>query len=473
MDDRIGNLSEMGFVDSGGALSGLDGQATGRLLTAAADVVLIVDKDDVIQDASFSNHELFAGGGRGWRGRALFEIVTSESEPKLKDLLESARNGRTGQPRQVNHPLPEADDLPVNYQATSLNDEGGVILFGRSAGQLASMQRRLMSSQLAMEREMAKLRSSENRYRALFQLSRAAQIMVDAASLRILDINDAAVSLLGKSTQKLQNKRVLSLFDDKDSSVLHKLLLASVDNQGNGSAKVRLASGDLLNLRIVTFKQDGDAHLLIYFLPVESGSSALPNTTETKVLNLVESMPDAFVATDAELNLITANRAFFDLLNISNVSEVEGAELDRFFERPSVDCKVLISNVQEHGAVRRFASTMKSRYGQAVNVEIAACQLSMNDENVMGFWIRPTNNIMLGTEVEQEGISRYNEQIANLVGHMSLKDIVRETTDMIERLCIETALELTKNNRASAAQMLGVSRQSLYTKLGGSKNDKS
>ena len=40
-----------------------------------------------------------------------------------------------------------------------------------------------------------------------------------------------------------------------------------------------------------------------------------------------------------------------------------------------------------------------------------------------------------------------------------------ETTDVIERLCIEAALELTRDNRASAAEMLGLSRQSLYVKL--------
>ncbi len=48
---------------------------------------------------------------------------------------------------------------------------------------------------------------------------------------------------------------------------------------------------------------------------------------------------------------------------------------------------------------------------------------------------------------------------------MSLRDLVRETTDVIEKLCIEAALELSKDNRASAAQMLGLSRQSFYAKL--------
>ena len=48
---------------------------------------------------------------------------------------------------------------------------------------------------------------------------------------------------------------------------------------------------------------------------------------------------------------------------------------------------------------------------------------------------------------------------------MPLKDLVRETTEVIERMCIEAALELTGDNRASAAEILGLSRQSLYVKL--------
>ena len=57
------------------------------------------------------------------------------------------------------------------------------------------------------------------------------------------------------------------------------------------------------------------------------------------------------------------------------------------------------------------------------------------------------------------------EQLTELIGRVPLKDLVREATDVIERLCIEAALDLTSDNRASAAEMLGLSRQSLYVKL--------
>jgi len=55
--------------------------------------------------------------------------------------------------------------------------------------------------------------------------------------------------------------------------------------------------------------------------------------------------------------------------------------------------------------------------------------------------------------------------VMDLVGSAPLKDIVAATTDVVEKMCIETAVELTDNNRVAAAEMLGLSRQSLYVKL--------
>ena len=62
-------------------------------------------------------------------------------------------------------------------------------------------------------------------------------------------------------------------------------------------------------------------------------------------------------------------------------------------------------------------------------------------------------------------LPRSVEQLTGLVGRLPLREIVGETTDLIERLCIEAALSMTRDHRASAAEMLGLSRQSLYVKL--------
>jgi DNA-binding NtrC family response regulator len=57
------------------------------------------------------------------------------------------------------------------------------------------------------------------------------------------------------------------------------------------------------------------------------------------------------------------------------------------------------------------------------------------------------------------------DEFTRLVGKLPLKELVRESTDLIERLCIEAALQMNGDNRANAAEMLGLSRQSLYIKL--------
>jgi len=119
--------------------------------------------------------------------------------------------------------------------------------------------------------------------------------------------------------------------------------------------------------------------------------------------------------------------------------------------------------LRESGSVRLFATSLRGEFGSVVDVEICAARAEMADEPLYGFLIR---NVESRIGARREGaLPRSVEQLTELVGRVPLKDLVRETTDVIERLCIEAALELTGDNRASAAEMLGLSRQSLYVKL--------
>jgi transcriptional regulator of acetoin/glycerol metabolism len=56
-------------------------------------------------------------------------------------------------------------------------------------------------------------------------------------------------------------------------------------------------------------------------------------------------------------------------------------------------------------------------------------------------------------------------EISRLVGAMPLKEITAHAAIAIEKDCIVTALDRTRGNRAAAAQLLGISRQTLYAKL--------
>jgi transcriptional regulator PpsR len=108
---------------------------------------------------------------------------------------------------------------------------------------------------------------------------------------------------------------------------------------------------------------------------------------------------------------------------------------------------------------------LRDDYGMSVDVEISAVAVPNGDPPCLGFMIRRVNRRLTASSIAKREMPRSVDQLSELVGRVPLKDLVREATDVIERLCIEAALELTKDNRASAAEMLGLSRQSLYVKL--------
>ena len=137
----------------------------------------------------------------------------------------------------------------------------------------------------------------------------------------------------------------------------------------------------------------------------------------------------------------------------------------RWLGRPGVDMRVLIGNLRQHRSVRLFATTLRGEYGSSCDVEVSAVSVVDGEEPGLGFIVR---NVGKRSGVDLKAtreLPRSAKELTELIGRVSLKELVRETTDVIERLCIESALQLTGDNRASAAEMLGLSRQSLYAKL--------
>ncbi len=145
--------------------------------------------------------------------------------------------------------------------------------------------------------------------------------------------------------------------------------------------------------------------------------------------------------------------------------QLRGESLERWLGRPGIDLNVLMANLRQHGSVRLFATTLRGEYGSTSEVEISAVAVSEGETPCLGFTIRNVGRRLAADVRSGRELPRSVEQLTELIGRVSLKDLVRETTDVIERLCIEAALELTGDNRASAAELLGLSRQSLYVKL--------
>lgn len=449
------------------SLGDLDAEAAATLVAAASDIALVVGPEGVIWDVALGSEELSVEACQGWVGQPWAQVVTAESRPKVEDLLREARSGAGPTWRHVNHPCPRGPDVPVLYSAVQVASRGVIVALGRELRTVASLQQRLVEAQWSMERNYARLRHMETLYRLLFRSSPEAVLIVDAATHKVVEANAAAAELLGDPPKRLADRSFPEGFDADSTQAIRQLLAGT--RAGGRVEEVRaqhVASRREFLVSASLFRRESSSLFLVRLSPMHAGATqATVTKTQSKLLKVVESAPDGFVVTDPEGRIIAVNRAFLDLTQLATEEQARGESLERWLGRPGVDLNVLIANLREHGSVRLFATTLRDEFGSSTEVELSAIAVQNGDQPCLGFTLRGVGQRPGADVGGSRELPRSMEQVTELVGRVPLKDLVRESTDLIERLCIEAALELTGDNRASAAEMLGLSRQSLYVKL--------
>jgi transcriptional regulator PpsR len=450
-------------------LTDLDSETASRLITVASDVALVVSDAEagVIRDVSFGSDELAVELSDKWVGKPWAETVTADSRAKVEALLRDSTGKGAPRWRMVNHRSAAGTDLPVLYAAIQMNSAGQVVAFGRSMQPMAVLQQQLVSTQQSMEREYLKLRQTEARHRLLFQVSSEAVIIVDAATRKIVEANPAAGKLLGEGAKRLVGRLFPEGFDEQSAQSLQGLMGAVRATGRTGDVSVRSADGAREFLTSASlFREERASFFLIRLTDLKAGRAATKTATQdSKVLEIVSSAPEGFVVTDPSGRILYANRAFLDLAQLATEEQSRNESLDRWLGRPGVDFNLLTAQLREHGSLRMFATQLRGEFGSSSDVEIYAVSVVDGEEPCFGFTIRDVGQRMTFERQGTRDKPRSVAQLTELVGRVPLKDLVRESTDMIEKLCIEAALEITGDNRASAAEILGLSRQSLYAKL--------
>jgi transcriptional regulator PpsR len=216
-----------------------------------------------------------------------------------------------------------------------------------------------------------------------------------------------------------------------------------------------------------SFLRQGDESRFLLRLSehTESSAGAAPGTSEKALQNAMQQAPDAIIVTDEDGRITVANKSFLELAQVINDEQVIGQLADRWLGRSSVDLSVLLTNLRRNQSVKLFSTTLQGSTGSTADVEISATCTGNGAGQHFTFFIRDVGRRVAAEHPTAAQLPRSIEQITKRVGRMPLKELVRESTDVIEALCIEEALTLTHDNRASAAELLGLSRQSLYAKL--------
>lgn len=455
------------FADPQSSFGAVDARTTAALLSAAADIALVIDPTGVIRDISMGGKDFQDFDRDHWVGRPWVDTVTSESRPKVASLLEGAKGDRRW--RQVNHPTDSGDDIPVLYSTMPVDSTTNLLAVGRDLRDVAALQQRLVEAQMAMERDYASLRNSETRYRMLFELSGEGVVIVKANTREILEANPASARLAATSAERLLGKTFPEQMQFQEEDLVLEMLAAvrSAGTADDVEVQSRL-TGNEVTLAASLFRQFDDSFFLIRMGTSRTyGPLSTTNDDPSRqILNALGEIPDGFVLTDLDGLVLFSNRAFADMLQVGNVNNIHGQPLEKWLGRPGVEIKVLISTLREHGSVRLFATQVQGDFGGSTDVEICAVAADTGDFPCLAFSIRDISQRI--RKVPRSGAVDLRDSVqplADLVGQVPLKQLVREASDVVERMCIEAALSITSDNRASAAEVLGLSRQSLYVKL--------
>lgn len=448
-------------------MAGLEANEAALLMSASADVSFVLSPDAVIIGKVLTSQDLGTEPFNAWPGRAWADVSTVESHPKIEQMLQEASLGLPLRWRQINHPVDGAPDIPVRYAVLKAGSKGQFVAIGREMRNIAAMQQKLLAAEQSIEQEYARLRHAETRYRLLMQVASEAIVVADARSGRVTEANAAAATLMNRPVKRLIGLPFPSLFAAADGDRVEGLLMAlKATGRADDVALTLEGSERQAVLSATIFRQDSATLYLMRLTPVAAGATGIVMSRgHAAVVNAVRDLPEAFVVTDLERRIVSANAAFLDSAQLGSEEQARGEPIDRWLGRAGVDIATLFNSLAEHGAVRQFATVLRGQFGASEDVEVSGAASPPGEPSCYGFAIRRVSRRPLEAEPASRSLLRSVDEMTRLVGKVPLKDLVREATDIIERMCIEAALHINDNNRASAADMLGLSRQSLYVKL--------
>lgn len=449
-----------------GAIPLIAPDVLGDIIATAADIAIVVsDVGRVLSVLINPNHSTFEQLDH-WEGRDIRELLTSECIPKFEAQLERFNTGEEmGRAIELNHVDATQLEFPIRYSLHRIGPDGAILMLGRDLRPIAEMQQQLVNAQMALERDYEAHRENDTRFRVLMEATREAVVFVSVASGRVLQANQAAAAVLGVSPANLAESEFAAEFEGrKRDGLIDALVSAAVAETTTPLEITTKRTRRHVSLSAKVFRAGGARTLLCRIESAEGADIGSDEMTED-LSGFYQEAVDGIVFTDKNGVIAAANETFLTLVDAPHLTKVRGRSMGDYLARGAIDLKVLIENAVRSGKMRLYGTRLTSEFGNELPIEMSATYLNDRAHPSIVFVIRDASRVEAIRPAMASGREESMKSVMELVGSATLKDIVSETTDVVEKMCIETAVELTRNNRVAAAEMLGLSRQSLYVKL--------
>ncbi len=433
---------------------------------AEPDITLHLDEHGVIREAS-SSSAVSGESIETWVGRAWPDTIAGEGGQQVRQMLEDARASGVSAFGKVLQRFPSGRELPFEYTTILVKGrKGGLLVLGKSLQVVADLQMRLAAAQQATEREYWKSRDVETRYRLLFDASDEAVLMVRGEDFLVVDANPAAIRAFGFAPGWVFTTGL----DDEEAGAFQSML-RRVREHGRAPGLILHPGAERapVAVRASVVAAELGLHYLLHVAP--AGSPQEPRTTAPAIAEdltdeLIERLPDGFLVVGADGLIQRVNRAFLDQLGMASPGAVIGEPLGRWLSHPGADAAVLLATLRRHGSAVAVQTTVYGELGLETLVEISGAAAAGDKARCFALVSRDIGRRSPDTANEPDALPMaLLDASVRQLGEMTLQQIVRQTADAVESHVIKTALDRVQGNRTAAAEILGLSRQSLHAKL--------
>jgi transcriptional regulator PpsR len=444
----------------------LSGKELSQIARASADISFVLDDLGSIQNIYSDNKNLSKQISDDLIGKKWSEVVEPDSRKKVQSLLEDASPDTISKFRQINMVGNDRNiALPMMCAAIKTTSNKKIIVIGRDITEVSRLQQNLVSAQKEISQNYLQISQLEERFRSIFEIGTESIVIVKADdAYPIIEMNRNAIKQLLLAKNNCIGKSLLSLFPPSELSKAVNFLKSVQDTDETSTLKTLLSNGEATQISATSFINSGISYLLLNLKPLDLAKASSLLDADSLTVKAIENNAYGFVVCTPEGLILKANKAFNKLSATRGEHDLIGTNIRNYLGPERADFDQMMQSLKGKASAQSCVSSITNATSSIKLVDISAVSVAQPRACIGMIFRQVDSRQNKGTRIDKK-LVRSSQELSMLVGKVPLKDILAETTDLIEQLCIKAALDLTQDNRVSASEILGLSRQSLYIKL--------
>jgi diguanylate cyclase (GGDEF)-like protein/PAS domain S-box-containing protein len=210
--------------------------------------------------------------------------------------------------------------------------------YGETEKEILQFVSQQVATAIEQVRKDDAVRTSERRYRQMFENNRAVQILIDPATGHLLDANAAAAEFYGYTVEQLCKMTIWDINMLGEQELREEMLQTESQNRSYFMFRHRLASGEVRDVEVHSGPVELGGKRVLYSIihdisERKRAESALLRSEE-KYRNIFDFAPVGIYQSTRSGRIVTVNATLARMLGYDSVEELLGRKMSDVYFRP-------------------------------------------------------------------------------------------------------------------------------------------